>query len=123
MKAVKFQRGITLIEVIVSMAILSIIAVSLLGIFSSGISSIFSMGRKTKAMAEAQKVMDIVDKSGSITSTSIQSTINNEGGSGYMSFSLDNSFVVTPGIAMNKVTITVSYNNGARSVSLTSLIP
>lgn len=123
MKSLYSKMGFTLIEVIVSLAILSIVAISLLSIFTSSFSIISSMGRKTKAMAEAQQVMDTVYKSGSITSSSIQDIINNETDKANIAFSLIDSFQVTTGINMHKVTITVYYDNRTKTVSLESLIP
>ena len=53
------KSGFTLIEIIISLAILGIMAVSFLTIFSSGFSTIFTMGRKTQAMNnQAQMYMD-----------------------------------------------------------------
>lgn len=51
-------KGMTLVELIVALAIMSIIAISLLAIFSSSYSNIFSYGRKSKAATETQSIID-----------------------------------------------------------------
>jgi len=47
------RKGVTLIELVVSLALIGIIAVSTLTIFDTGLSNIFRAGSRTKAVAEA----------------------------------------------------------------------
>lgn len=47
------RRGVTLIELVVSIALIGIIAVSTLTIFDTGLSNIFRAGSRTKAVTEA----------------------------------------------------------------------
>lgn len=52
------RKGFTLIEVIVSIFIISLVAVTLLTIFASAYTTIFVMGGKTKAVNEAQTLIE-----------------------------------------------------------------
>lgn len=58
MKYIRNQRGLTLIEIIVSMAILSIILVVILGVFSFGFSNIAFSGQKSKELMNVQSIVD-----------------------------------------------------------------
>lgn len=51
------QKGLTLIEIILSMAILGILAITFLTMFSSGFRSIIKAGDKTVAAYDAQQSM------------------------------------------------------------------
>ena len=53
------NKGLTLIEIVVSMAIISIIAVSMLNIFGTGFSNIFRFGRNSKDYYEAAGELEI----------------------------------------------------------------
>jgi prepilin-type N-terminal cleavage/methylation domain-containing protein len=51
-------QGLTLLEIIVSLAILSIVLVAFLSLFSNGFITIISMGNKSRASIEAQEIID-----------------------------------------------------------------
>lgn len=133
MKTVHFKKGLTLIEIIISMAILSIIFISFSGVFTSGFSYIMAMGQRTKAVEDAQKAIDVIEQQSKIlphpiTSTDINNVIiNSIDNTGRITLSdLNNSYVPvasTPDITMCKITIRVTYDNGTKSVYLTSLLP
>lgn len=53
------NKGLTLIEIVISMAIISIIAVSMLSIFGTGFSNIFKFGRNSKDYYEAGGELEI----------------------------------------------------------------
>lgn len=57
-KIVKSQKGFTLIEVVVALAILVIIVFSFTIMFTSSFSGIFRAGHKSRALFEAQEEMD-----------------------------------------------------------------
>ena len=52
------NKGLTLVELVISIAILGIIAISLFTLFTTGTAAIFSMGEKTQTAAEAQAIID-----------------------------------------------------------------
>lgn len=53
------NKGLTLIEIVISMAIISIIAVSMLNIFGTGLSNIFKFGQNSKVYYEAAGELEI----------------------------------------------------------------
>lgn len=103
------KGGFTLIEVVLSIAILSIIAVSFLTIFTSGFSSIYAMGRKTQTMNnQAQMYMDQIYNGTAISAIdSLPNVIASE--TAYAS-------------GLRLVKITVTYQSD-RTVTLSSLVP
>lgn len=52
------NKGTTLIEIIVAMAIFGIISITFLNIFAGGYTSIFRAGLRTKAISELQLIID-----------------------------------------------------------------
>lgn len=58
MKLMRNQRGMTLIELIIAIAILGIISVTFLNMFGSGYTHIFRAGNRTKTIAELQAIID-----------------------------------------------------------------
>jgi len=66
------NQGFTLIELIISIAILSIILVSFMSLLGNGTKNVFSMGHKTQAVAEAQSIIDTVYNAGDTSDTFIQ---------------------------------------------------
>ncbi|QZY56983.1 type IV pilus modification PilV family protein [Crassaminicella profunda] len=58
MKILSDKKGFTLIEIIISLAILGIIVVSFTTTFTSSFSGIFSSGKKSQALHQAQIQMD-----------------------------------------------------------------
>lgn len=72
MKITKFnkQNGFTLIEILIAMAILLIIVVAFLSVFTNGFIAIASMGDKSRASADAQKIIDRVYAEGDLSGAS-----------------------------------------------------
>lgn len=132
MKAKRDSKGLTLIEVLVSIALLSLTSIILLTIFSGAFSSIFSMGRKTKAVADAQSIIDQVYESGDTTTAYIQSLEGSPENipfddpydpntNGAIRFNLNT--IVIDGQNFNKLDVLVFYQNGERNIQLSALIP
>lgn len=107
----KNRKGLTLVEIIVALAILGIVAVSILTIFTGSYSTIFMMGRKTKAMNEtAQNYMDQI-----VTGVVEYSDVH------------PGNIVISPpttdaNSGLQKITVTVTYQDG-KTIKLVSLIP
>ncbi|MEN1759287.1 type II secretion system protein [Anoxynatronum sibiricum] len=116
MKKHRKSSGLTLIEVIISLAIIGIVIISLLTMFTFGFDTVFSMGRRTEATRIAQEFMDEhyalepldINHLPSIPSVPPYTVQRNRqmGHDG-----------------LNQITITVLYRNGSRSVTLTGLVP
>lgn len=143
------RHGFTLIEIIISLAILSIVILSILGAFTNGFSYIMNMGRRTKAIEQAKKVVDTIILRESTemdflynikTDNDFKTSFIDEINSGLVDgvtitnivanisdlTSPDNTKQATFDIVNNKlykVTITVQYNKGTKTITLTSLIP
>ena len=128
------KKGLTLIEVIVAIAIIGIIALVFLSSFSGGFTTIMSMGNKTKAMAEAQAIVDKIYEMKNPTSAFIQSistgaveksdfssltSVYNSGD--HVRFWISSKTIDTCNFSM--VTVLVFYQNGRGYVTLVSLIP
>lgn len=54
----KNMKGLTLIEVIISIALISLIAVTFLGMFNMGSKNIFRSGKRTKSILQLRELID-----------------------------------------------------------------
>ena len=54
----KTRKGLTLIEVIITIAIIGVIGMTLSGVFNTGLSNIVKAGDRTEDMFVLQKIMD-----------------------------------------------------------------
>ena len=110
----KNNKGLTLVEIIVAIAILGFIAASFLTMFSSAFSGIFSMGRRTQAMNDdAQSIMERVYEN-------YPYEIDKYDDDDSISFNVQTTGHEVPE-GMHRVTITVEYGSGRR-VNLTGLV-
>lgn len=125
------NNGFTLIEILISLAIISIIAASILGAFASNFSIIYSMGRKSQAVEEGKRIIDLIIAERDIMTvpfdnttltafinskddTTDNLTVSREG-------NVDNAYTVL-GTVKEKITIKVSYQNNTKFVYLTTLL-
>ena len=123
----KNNKGLTLVEIIVAIAILGFIAASFLTMFSSAFSGIFSMGRRTQAMNDdAQSIMERIHENynGELNQTNYPDENNGK----FVNLNKGVTILVTEGsgsngipVGVNLVTITVEYGSGRR-VNLTGLV-
>ena len=126
------KKGFTLIEIIVSIAIIGILAVALLSVFTSGYSTIFSMGRKTESSNEAQAFIERVYQEGiaDINSIAIDFNSNTVVDSSQMNSGLYDQTEPDKVMFHNvnssgdqpKVTVLVFYENGRRNVKVSALV-
>jgi len=134
MNMLRQKKGLTLIEIIIALAILGIIMVAFLSGFGSGFASIFTMGNKTKAVAEAQTIVDFIYNEGTINDSQLMSTFDIEGkvshadleSSPYNSdkpiyYSVTSQTIGS--VTVDRVTVLVFYHGGSRYVTLSALIP
>ncbi len=129
--------GMTLIEIVVSLAILSIIVLGFFLIFTSSFAHIYRMGTKTSAMSYAQEVVDNIYISGEVSEAYIQSIDSAEtflklddcsdidshayNGVNRIVYCIGTETLIDT--AMTRVTVRVFYKNGDESVVLSSIIP
>lgn len=71
----------TLIEIVISLALLAIIAISLLSVFTTSFSWIFNYGRRSKSVMESNKIVDKIYETTTqktyTVSSQIEDMINN----------------------------------------------
>jgi prepilin-type N-terminal cleavage/methylation domain len=137
MKKKLYKSGLTLIELIISLAILGILVISFVPIFSGGFISICASGNETNAMSQAQKYVDKVWKAGEVKDINTADEIKNTLGPDnycsdmsklylYEGKDLKYNYITNENIEGSsyvKITVVVFYQSGKRNVSLTSLIP
>jgi prepilin-type N-terminal cleavage/methylation domain-containing protein len=133
MKLLNQNKGLTLIEIIVAIAILGIILVPLIGMFTNGFTNIFTMGNKTRAVTEAQAVLDFIYSEKTYDPIVLTSVFNIDS---KVDEDIENSnynpakpiyySVIEVNIKdelFNKVTVLVFYQKGKRYITLSALIP
>ncbi|NDL68235.1 prepilin-type N-terminal cleavage/methylation domain-containing protein [Anaerotalea alkaliphila] len=125
MRFIKSESGLTLVEVIISVAIIGIIAVSFLNMFSFSFDSIYSMGRKTEATRIAQGYMDLYYENEPVYNKLSDIADEVMAADGVpIQYTVSSPIVIGPNTdGLYSVTITVFYRDGTRSVSLTALVP
>ncbi|MDW7667536.1 MAG: prepilin-type N-terminal cleavage/methylation domain-containing protein [Bacillota bacterium] len=130
------KNGLTLIEIIIALAILSIMVLGFFQIFTTSFSHIIWMGNKTSAMSDAQEIIDSAYINSDTSDTFMQS-INSEDilkiddctnlpahsydGTHRIIYCVDSEVLVDS--ALTKLTVKVFYRNGNDSVILSSVIP
>ncbi|MTI70166.1 MAG: prepilin-type N-terminal cleavage/methylation domain-containing protein [Firmicutes bacterium] len=122
------NKGITLIEIIVSIAIIGIISLTFLSIFSDGFINIIASGKKSKAVAKTRLVMNdmlsdknkfSLDENG--VESYLDSVIDNYDNTNY-TLSSDTKEINEKEIKVYRLTVKVTYYKD-RKVSLTTAIP
>ncbi|MTI65413.1 MAG: prepilin-type N-terminal cleavage/methylation domain-containing protein [Firmicutes bacterium] len=122
------NKGITLIEIIVSIAIIGIISLTFLSIFSDGFINIISSGKKSKAVAKSRLVINdmLSDKKKfnldeNEVKEYLNSVIDNYDNTNY-TLSSDTKEINEKEIKVYKLSVTVTYYKD-RKVSLKTAIP
>jgi len=117
LKLFRNNTGFTLLELIISIAILGIIAIALLSAFTTGFTGILSSGKYSHGIYEGQEALEkrmaglpVTDEP-AIT----DSTVNN--------VDLGINFGVTPGVVVNGNIEIVDYNDGKNVFKLAVFIP
>ena len=125
------NKGFTLIEIILAIAILGIIIVSFMSIFSSGIKNIFSAGKKDEAISLAANKLEKLYHSQPFEKQSdLKAKLNNDGyyvenctNELYTYQNKDYNFCINSNISGGfKVKIVYFYLNGERYIELTSFV-
>lgn len=115
------KKGFTLLELIVSMAIIGLLAVSFLQMFTFGLSGIFSAGKYTKAQYIAQQAIE--NKLAGLSVSLPQ----------YITAPVDTNLTVTlkfqhsgqadVNIVINGKIKKIKYDNGKNRVDLATFLP
>lgn len=115
MRLLAHKKGLTLIEVILSIAILGIIAIVFLTVFTTGVKGVFEAGRWSEAEYETQHAMEneLAD---------VPSNVPNVQVAEYGSTNISITFGTTT-ITVHGKTINTDYNDGKHKVHLTSFVP
>ena len=134
MKVLRNQKGLTLVEMIVALAILSLIVVIFVNAFGHVFGNIIGMGNKTQAVAEAQAIIDFVYERGEADQSVLMSNFDIKDRVSYnelrnqsydpakpIYYSISNEEVDS--VTKQRITVLVYYRNGNRSTILSSLIP
>lgn len=114
------KSGFTLIEIIVSMALIGFIAISFLTLFTSGFSSILFMGKKSYAMNyDAQMYMDKIYNNEYSLTTTVQDLTPSNLTDNVTARILDTNYNSS---GFKLVEVVIGYSN-SKSVKLRGLIP
>lgn len=135
MNRISKYQGMTLIEVIIALALLSIIIVGLINMLSFSYASIFANGFRSKAVLELQAVVDQLLDTNYGTDAAIRSTLDGKSCHEVASLSdIDtqvgsneiNYYVETEQIKANvtgyEVTLLKFFNMGKQSVRITIFV-
>ena len=121
------EKGFTMVEVLISMAIISLLAMSFIPLFSSSLVNIFAYGERERAMTAASDIMEHLYARQPFDNgePDIEELINeNNENNKYEDFSFDDEIdkEVIEDVEGYKVTIEVKYQNEERKVTLTSFV-
>jgi prepilin-type N-terminal cleavage/methylation domain-containing protein len=144
-RILKSDKGFTLVEVILAMAILGIIVVVFLNVFTSGAMTIFNAGHKSSSNVEAQAIIDRIyeetdSKIFATLSTEIETILEEEVGTGnYISYTsnisdfnepYENNYKIVRYYLKNETLLSGSsvpvlvfrmyYKNGKKTVNITT---
>lgn len=114
MKKTMKKKGFTLIELIISIALLAIVAVAFSNMFLTGIKGIFNAGHKSKANYISQQALENKISGKPVSIDNVSSTSSNEN----MEIDFDGTI-----INVNGSVETVNYDNGKQKTELVTFVP
>ena len=134
MSRFKRRNAMTLVEVILAMVILAIIVIVSINALTGGFVNIISMGNKTRAVSEAQSVLDYVESSGHLTYAELSAEfarIKNVvpkadletspyDAAKPLYYSLED--VTIGSIAMKRITVLAYYKNGEQYIKVSTMV-
>ncbi len=126
MKVLSQNKGFSLVEVLVAMAVLTILVVSFTIFFGWNITSIFETGQRSQAVAEAEKKLEklhySMDNYASDPEYVSSEDVLVKDPDRDRNFCVEEVTYVDGSVEGYNVTVVVFYKNGERYVSLSSFI-
>lgn len=123
------SKGLTIIEIIITIAILGIIALGFFSVFMGSYSTIYTMGNKSKAMVKAREIIDTAYENRDVDILKVRLISNESTPSDVYTFETGKTSKymteIKPidGFNYTKLTVVVFYQQGKKHVKLTSLMP
>jgi competence protein ComGC len=115
MKYIKTNSGLTLMELIISIAMIGIIFIVLISALTTGYIQIIDMGKRTEARSLAQEIVEEINSTGTSSLGTLVIEDNLYGGT-----------VGSPRYYINSdkvLTVVVYYGVGTRYVELSTIVP
>lgn len=123
------SKGLTIIEIIITIAILGIIALGFFSVFTGSYSTIYTMGNKSKAMVKAREIIDTAYENRDVDILKVRLISNESTLSDVYTFETGKTskymteIKTIDGFNYTKLTVVVFYQQGKKHVKLTSLMP
>lgn len=124
------RKGFTLVEVVVSILIVTIVSVGFLVMFTSAYSGFFMLGSRTRAVNEAQSLIETYYTSPAsidtatwklVTADMTEALLTDPANTGYTHFYKLTSETHNS-VPIERITVLVFFKNNTKSVTISSLV-
>lgn len=131
------KKGVTLVELIISIAILGIIVTAFLGMFGFGYNNITSAGIRTKAINKTQTIVELTYAKKFFNPSEIRDFMNGQGynnianisnlytqsGGNQVNYFVNDTIKTLNGTNCYIITVVVFYDKGTKNANVTTAIP